>query len=404
MLKKQNLLLFLCSLIFCFYAFEAYLYLSRMGVYSEHSLNRSIRMNAAISQGIDFDTRTKLEFLKDSQLSGWDHVLRISPIGFTSLNGLNVNDEQVYPLSGVSSRPTVFCNVHGDYLVYQSDEWGFRNPGNKRFNKALEIAVVGDSFAMGHCEERDIGSLLRQRDFSVANFSYTGNGPLLELASLREYASYFKPHVVLWLYFEGNDLSDLKKERQSPILMNYLNENYRQGLIGRQAALDQRLLQYSQAQQVKQEAQVKKRYHWRQPLVLSGVVALLKKNVKQVFPSRSANNSVEFALFQQVLSQAKRDVESWGGELYFIYLPEWRRMAGVRLSETAKQRDSVLVSMEKLDIPVIDLTNDMLLDENPVTYFPFNVNGHYNAKGYSLLAERITQRLDQKVVELEVHK
>ena len=48
------------------------------------------------------------------------------------------------------------------------------------------------------------------------------NGPLIEYATLREY---FNTNVkkVLWVYFEGNDLANLKYEKKNNILVNYLN-------------------------------------------------------------------------------------------------------------------------------------------------------------------------------------
>ena len=44
-----------------------------------------------------------------------------------------------------------------------------------------------------------------------------GNGPLIELATLKEYLPN-KVNKVLWLYYEGNDLKDLKNEMNNKIL------------------------------------------------------------------------------------------------------------------------------------------------------------------------------------------
>ena len=86
--------------------------------------------------------------------------------------------------------------------------------------------LIGDSFAHGACVNRpdDIGSVLRRlSDQSVLNLSYNGNGPLIEYATLKEY---FLPNVknILWIYFEGNDLNDLKNELNSNILRKYLTD------------------------------------------------------------------------------------------------------------------------------------------------------------------------------------
>jgi hypothetical protein len=71
-----------------------------------------------------------------------------------------------------------------------------------------------------------------------------GNGPLVELATLREFLPPFRPKIVLWVYFEGNDYSELREERKSPLLMRHLSKEFNQSLITRQREVDQALLQH----------------------------------------------------------------------------------------------------------------------------------------------------------------
>ena len=48
-----------------------------------------------------------------------------------------------------------------------------------------------------------------------------------------------KPKKILWLYFEGNDLSDLNFELENEILNNYLlDENFSQNIILKQNQVD----------------------------------------------------------------------------------------------------------------------------------------------------------------------
>ncbi len=47
-----------------------------------------------------------------------------------------------------------------------------------------------------------------------------------------------KPRIVLWFYYEGNDLIDLQRERRSPLLRNYLTDGFTQSALSRQADLD----------------------------------------------------------------------------------------------------------------------------------------------------------------------
>ena len=71
-----------------------------------------------------------------------------------------------------------------------------------------------------------------------------GNGPLFELAQIKEYLPALKPKIVLWFYYEGNDLSNLKIEKQSALLRRYLEGGFTQNLLDRQADIDRVLTEY----------------------------------------------------------------------------------------------------------------------------------------------------------------
>ena len=59
---------------------------------------------------------------------------------------------------------------------------------------------------------------------SVLNLGISGNGPLIEYATLREYLD-TNVKKVLWVYYEGNDIGGLKYELTNNILIKYLNDN-----------------------------------------------------------------------------------------------------------------------------------------------------------------------------------
>ena len=63
---------------------------------------------------------------------------------------------------------------------------------------------------------------------SVLNLAYSGNAPLKEYATLREYLS-TNVQKILWFYYEGNDLDNLKDELKA---IKYLKER---GIDGRTA-------------------------------------------------------------------------------------------------------------------------------------------------------------------------
>src|SRR5207253_2124342 len=128
---------------------------------------------------------------------------------------LDSSDASLLPLGGISNRLTVFCNEAGDYVKYRSDEHGFNNPPGIWSDGKAEIAAIGDSFVQGTCVPTDqpLVGVIRTEYPGTLNLGMSGNGPLLELATFEEYVTTVKPRIVLWFFFETNDLTDLAAER-----------------------------------------------------------------------------------------------------------------------------------------------------------------------------------------------
>ena len=72
---------------------------------------------------------------------------------------------------------------------------------------------------------------LNQNSLNLGN---VGNGPLLSLATLNEFGTYFSPKSIFYLFYDGNDFpSDLNLEKKNKVLASYLNNRFRQNLRGR---------------------------------------------------------------------------------------------------------------------------------------------------------------------------
>ena len=93
----------------------------------------------------------------------------------------------------------------------QFDSHGFRN--DHEIENA-PFVVVGDSFVEGILvNQTDLVSTRLRNKFAVevANLGQSGYGPQQELAVLRRFGFKLSPKVVLWFFFEGNDLSDVAR-------------------------------------------------------------------------------------------------------------------------------------------------------------------------------------------------
>jgi hypothetical protein len=89
------------------------------------------------------------------------------------------------------------------------DERGFRNAAG--MNRA-DVVVVGDSFVVNNYvpSEQVVTSVLaRDLGITVYNLAHVGYGPQQEDVLIRRYALALRPRVVVWVFFEGNDLEDI---------------------------------------------------------------------------------------------------------------------------------------------------------------------------------------------------
>jgi hypothetical protein len=93
-------------------------------------------------------------------------------------------------------------------VSFQYDRWGYRNPTNLSH---AAVALVGDSFVEGwgvRDEETAARILETQLQVPVANLGVGGYGTIPELLVLKKESPRLQPSVLVWFFFEGNDLYD----------------------------------------------------------------------------------------------------------------------------------------------------------------------------------------------------
>ena len=115
-------------------------------------------------------------------------------------------------------------------VEYRTDENGFRNaPGQKQ----ADIVFIGDSFTeAATVAEQDtfVQRVGQATGLSIVNLGRGAYGPQQELIVLKRYGLAYKPRLVVWQLFEGNDLLDAQQFaewRQNPQQANTsLKERY----------------------------------------------------------------------------------------------------------------------------------------------------------------------------------
>jgi len=362
---KVNLSVLFFTVGISVYAFESYLEFSRSR-----------------------ENRARMEIIQDLSDSGVKAYPNHMPTLLRESNGLKTNNGRIYPLGGIANSTTILGNESGYYPIIETDEHGFHNPKGLYKEYRIDIMLTGDSFAEGYSvhSNETISAVLRESGFSAISLGKGGNGSLIELAALKEYAQPLKPKTVLWLY-HVNDLHDLKYEMNSPILRQYLNkDDFSQNLISRQFEINRVLIDYVQGRWEKEREREKRKIDI---LTLPNLRARTK--LKPQPASLAPLSERGISVFKNVLVKAKRMVSVWDGRMYFVYLPSLKRYSTGKEDE---HRKDVLRAATELNISIIDIHSEVFASHaDPLSLFPFRSQGHYTPEGYRLVAEEIGARL-----------
>jgi hypothetical protein len=421
---KINLAVACMALVLSVYAGEVALYLSesmfsRSGIPIMVAIRRSdnpqkMAVRLAKEQGVAIDARDTLEVITDLRRKGVDavpSVIAIYQLRHHKKDSAGSAERGIasplIALGGISNKVTVLCNENGQFVTYESDEHGFRNPKGLWQRGHVDIVTLGDSFTHGYCVDpgKSYVDIIRQQHPATLNLGMAGEGPLLMLSAFTEYVPPLRPKVVLWFFFEGNDMPELAKEKESALLVRYLEDGFSQKLLERQTEIDKALVEFVETEQKLEIARRKELARSKRGLV-DGVVDSIKlsslrsrlglteftTSEPQNAPADSKGGEIE--LFRQILSRAKASVEAWGGRLYFVYLPNWtrydKRRGGAPEQRAGEvQRDNVLRVARALEVPIVDVLPAFDAHPDPMALFPFRAPGHYTEGGHELVAREV---------------
>jgi hypothetical protein len=140
--------------------------------------------------------------------------------------------QSAYTTPGFSKNFSVTGRPHSSSIVFKSgkvaieyntNSFGFRDIEWNDFNntKSLKIALFGDSFTEGWGvkQEEIIAYRLRKElpNAQILNFGLQGSGPGFARCIYSEVAQKFKPDVIVFLSFMGNDFVDSVNELENCI-------------------------------------------------------------------------------------------------------------------------------------------------------------------------------------------
>jgi hypothetical protein len=374
--------IFFISCLIGLYLFEAYLtfFTIYRGSIKIDSNNIKIYKKET---GLEYDTRQKFQV--------YDDLKKVNPNTKVALGPINHKNNNLYSLSGISNVDTILCNENGYYAIYKSDRYGFRNNNENwdKYNK--EYILIGDSFGIGECVNSDktITSFLEKFSKKTAlSLSFGGNGPLTEYATIREY---LRPNMnkIIWIYFDGNDQTNLNRELKSEILKNYLKDkNFTQNLISRQNQIDKLLERTIEIEREKAQFRFERSFVYR-------FFKFLKLfNTRDFFENlhqRKYSQKVEIKKeFYEIMRLTKEITNDNNSELHFVYLPDTMVMKD-KCNNKNESYDLIkkFITID-LNINFIDLCEKLFHRiDDPLKLFPFRKNGHFNEFGYETISKII---------------
>jgi hypothetical protein len=344
---------------------------------------------------LDSDPRSKVEFLEQLRSAGHDAWPIASPaslVGALAGEGVPSERQPLLPLGGISNVKSVFCGEGRPFVTYQSDRHGFFNPA-PAFDAKPNVMLLGDSYVQGYCvgPMDGIAPRLRERFPGTLNFGISGNGPLLLLATLREYGPALEPEFVVWSFFAGNDFLNLASERNRLALTAYLDPDHRQHLIEKQDEVDALLRDYIDGEQTHApRVPIAEAEGMRASLGRKLVPVLSLHNLLPFLGLPRGRVDFDYPLLEEILRTARDEVAGWSGRLLFTYLPLGADFYGLSRfdADGSYARQRTLEIVRRLDIPIVDLypviaalPDPMAVSRTPRT--------HYNERGYDLVAREI---------------
>jgi hypothetical protein len=96
--------------------------------------------------------------------------------------------------------------------------------------------------------------------------------------------------------------------------------------------------------------------------------------------------------------EAKHSARQVGARLVFVYLPEYERFNPATFSapwSASRIKPDIVDLVSSLGIDLIDIEDAFLDVEDPLDLFPFRMQGHYNKRGYAVVANKIKEYLDE---------
>lgn len=329
--------------------------------------------------------------LKERYVKDPDLVLRIKP--YYSYKGLFTGD-----IRGLFSKSSF------KPLPYQADydKNGFRN---RHGENKTDLMVLGDSYMeVGLTNEDTFASYLEEKSgFTTANYGMGWYGPYQYLEVLKRYGKLNRPDIVLFSFFEGNDLKDILVYQKWREGGEYYHFNRYYGNIFQRFGMCLKDIA------VKAAKLFVRRWDPRRADIQLGPSAF---HTVFVYPVDSRNTeelkrSSEIEQLRGILQEFKKHCEQNGIRPVFLFIPSKAHVylpyasmpampkdrLNAQIENRGKLEEAVRQTVEETQISWISLTPlfETLAKEGDFLYY--ETDTHWNTKGRIAAAAQVAASL-----------
>jgi hypothetical protein len=333
------------------------------------------------------------------------------------------------PLGGKSNVTTLAGNRYGYYLTFQSDRFGFRNPDvawdMANSPKGTDAILLGADIAQGYMvqEHSSIAGILRTNKIKTISLGCNKNGPLVSLATLREYGKQLKSKSVVYIFKDVVELSWLIEEKQHPILASYLEDKqFSQGLRAKQDYIDRDIqesynlweetLKGKQARQIFLDARDSSLRRLITGRHIRQMSRIFLSHI-QPFPDGNLNRQTwgeNLITFEKILKEMQNISQRMGANFIFVYVPDApilykkvnRKKGNQPIVNIYGYKTSILQILKDQSIYLLDLEPILIEEKQVERLFPLGglnelgiLPDYIGSNAHRIIAEAIQKKLLQ---------
>jgi hypothetical protein len=353
------------------------------------------RERAALAQGLEYDRRDRSEVVSALRARGLDAVAGFAQVvGEDPQTAAAIREHGVLPLANPSNAYVVECNEGPGYLKFRSDEFGFNNPPGLA-QGPVDVAVIGESFALGHCvaPASSAVAIVRAHYPRTANFGVPGSRVLSQLGVFREYVAPLEPPLVVW--FVNPNFAEPRREASQPVLLKYLDDpSYSQQLRLKQSKVDVFLRELVIPLDAQHDAEVRQRMETARRFPLERVVKFteIRKLVDFGPAVQRPLPPPDLSHFGRAIGLLTKAVQGWGGRLVVVILPRYEISTGEPGSVT--QYEAVRRALAASAVSVVD--GVALFEQQPdlLGLYTLRTNNHPSERGHAVIAGAVVAALE----------